>query len=211
MGRTALPPDALELEITENIALGNDEAVLASLRSLRAIGVGLAFDDFGTGYASLSYLMRYPLTRIKIDRSFVRKIGEKPLAEDTAIVRSIITMGHNLGFAVTAKGIETVDQAAFLQAKRCDEAQGFFYAKPLPAEQFEAFLGSTRRAALSPPRSDAVLPARDRTVRIRSIGNARGGAQFRFPARADRNAPRDSARGLVYRSENKLRSRVFSK
>jgi EAL domain-containing protein (putative c-di-GMP-specific phosphodiesterase class I) len=148
LGRAALPPDALELEITENIALGNDEAVLASLRSLRAIGVGLAFDDFGTGYASLSYLMRYPLTRIKIDRSFVRKIGEKPLAEDTAIVRSIITMGHNLGFAVTAERVETVDQAAFLQAKRCDEAQGFFYAKPLPAEQFEAFLGSTpaRRA-----------------------------------------------------------------
>ena len=115
---------------------------------LRAIGVGLAFDDFGTGYASLSYLMRYPLTRIKIDRSFVRKTGEKSLAEDTAIVRSIITMGHNLGFAVTAEGVETADQAAFLQAKKCDEAQGFFYARPLPVDQFEDFLRSTpaRRA-----------------------------------------------------------------
>ena len=109
---------------------------------MRAIGVGIAFDDFGTGYASLSYLMRYPLTRIKIDRSFVQKIGEKSPAEDTAIVRSIIAMGHNLGFAVTAEGVETQDQAAFLQAK-CDEAQGFLYAKPIPAEQFENFLGST--------------------------------------------------------------------
>ncbi len=140
--QTGLPPEALELEITENIALGNDDAVLASLRSLRAIGVGLAFDDFGTGYASLSYLMRHPLTRIKIDRSFVQKIGAKSVAEDTAIVRSIITMGHNLGFAVTAEGVETLDQAAFLQAKKCDEAQGFLYSRPVPAEQFEGFLRS---------------------------------------------------------------------
>jgi diguanylate cyclase (GGDEF)-like protein/PAS domain S-box-containing protein len=140
LSRTGLPPEALELEITENIALGNDDEVLASLRTLRAIGVGLAFDDFGTGYASLSYLMRYPLTRIKIDRSFVQKIGKNAAAEDTAIVRSIITMGHNLGFAVTAEGVETRAQATFLQAKKCDEVQGFLYAKPLPAADFEDFL-----------------------------------------------------------------------
>jgi diguanylate cyclase (GGDEF)-like protein/PAS domain S-box-containing protein len=150
---TGVPPEALELEITENIALGNDDEVLASLRTLHAIGVGLAFDDFGTGYASLSYLMRYPLTRIKIDRSFVQKIGENAAVEDTAIVRSIITMGHNLGFAVTAEGVETRAQATFLQAKKCDEVQGFLYAKPIPAADFEDFL----RQSLSSGTSDLNL------------------------------------------------------
>jgi diguanylate cyclase (GGDEF)-like protein/PAS domain S-box-containing protein len=149
LGRTGLPADALELEITENIALGHDDGVLAALRMLRAIGVGLAFDDFGTGYASLSYLMRYPLTRIKIDRSFVQKIGEESALEDTAIVRSIITMGHNLNFEVTAEGVETLAQAAFLQAKKCDEVQGFLYSKPIPAKEFEDFLRGSSNVSAS--------------------------------------------------------------
>lgn len=97
---SGLPAEALELEITENIGLGNNEAVLAPLQALRAQGVGIAFDDFGTGYASLSYLTKYPLTRIKIDRSFVQKITEQSDSEDTAIVRSIITMARNLKLEV---------------------------------------------------------------------------------------------------------------
>jgi diguanylate cyclase (GGDEF)-like protein len=141
---SGLPPDALELEITENIALGQDETVLAQLRTLRGQGVNIAFDDFGTGYASLSYLARYPLTRIKIDQSFMHKITGKSNSQDTAIVRSLIVMAHNLGLQVITEGVETPDQAAFLQAEKCEEVQGFLYAKPLPVAEFEAFLKSNQ-------------------------------------------------------------------
>ncbi len=140
LSESGLPPDALELEITENIALGREEGTLAPLKALRARGVGIAFDDFGTGYASLSYLTRYPLTRIKIDRSFIQKIGEQSAAEDTAIVRSIIVMGRNLGLEVIAEGVETTAQADFLKAEGCPELQGFLFSKPLPANAFEHYL-----------------------------------------------------------------------
>ena len=139
--QSGLPPEALELEITENVALGRDEEMLAQLRTLREMGVNLAFDDFGTGYASLSYLARYPLTRIKIDQSFVRKITDKPTPQDTAIVRSLIVMAHNLGLRVIAEGVETAAQEAFLKAQKCEEVQGFLYARPLPAQEFEEFMG----------------------------------------------------------------------
>src|SRR5258706_6587101 len=142
MHETGLPAEALELEITENIALGNDEKVLEHLNALRAKGSSFAFDDFGTGFASLSYLTRYPIARIKIDQSFVRKISAR--SENTAIVRSIITMAHNLGLEVIAEGVETPDHAAFLQAEGCDEVQGFLYAKPLANVDFEAYLRSNK-------------------------------------------------------------------
>ena len=138
--QSGLPPAALELEITENVALGQDETMLAQLRTLRAKGIDLAFDDFGTGYASLSYLARYPLTRIKIDQSFMRKITDKSTLQDTAIVRSLIIMAHNLGLQVIAEGVETPYQAAFLRAEKCEELQGFLYAPPLPIQEFEEFL-----------------------------------------------------------------------
>jgi len=139
---TGLPAEALELEITENIALGNDETVLEHLNALRAKGISFAFDDFGTGFASLSYLTRYPIARIKIDQSFVRKISAR--SENTAIVRSIIIMAHNLGLQVIAEGVETPDHAAFLHAEGCDEVQGFLYAKPLANADFEAYLRSNQ-------------------------------------------------------------------
>jgi diguanylate cyclase (GGDEF)-like protein len=143
--QSGLPAEALELEITEDIALGHDEAVLVPLHTLRSNGVGLAFDDFGTGYASLSYLTRYPMTRLKIDRSFVRKVAGDASSFDTAIVRSIIVMAHSLGLQVTAEGVETPVQAEFLRAEGCDEVQGFLYAKPLPASAFEAYLRTHSR------------------------------------------------------------------
>jgi EAL domain-containing protein (putative c-di-GMP-specific phosphodiesterase class I) len=135
-----LPPSALEIEITENIALRQDESILAPLSTLRERGVGLAFDDFGTGYASLSYLRRYPLSRIKIDKSFVQKIDQESGTQDAAIVRSIIAMAHNLGLDVIAEGVETEAQAQFLRQESCDHAQGFLYAKALPANEFERLL-----------------------------------------------------------------------
>jgi EAL domain-containing protein (putative c-di-GMP-specific phosphodiesterase class I) len=154
LSESGLPPEALELEITENIALGREEGTLSPLKALRAKGIGIAFDDFGTGYASLSYLTRYPLTRIKIDRSFVQKIGSQSAGEDTAIVRSIIVMGRNLGLEVIAEGVETAAQADFLKAEGCHELQGFLFGKPLPAEAFEDFLKpfSGSEADLKPAR-----------------------------------------------------------
>jgi diguanylate cyclase (GGDEF)-like protein/PAS domain S-box-containing protein len=142
--QSGLPAEALEIEITENIALGHEEATLAALRTLRERGVKLAFDDFGTGYASLSYLARYPLTRIKIDQTFVRKIAPASAPEDTAIVRSLIVMAHNLGLEVIAEGVETAAQAAFLHAENCEELQGYYYAKPMTAADLEAFLRANR-------------------------------------------------------------------
>jgi EAL domain-containing protein (putative c-di-GMP-specific phosphodiesterase class I) len=133
---TGLPADALELEITENVAL--DFGDTAVLQKIRDRGISLAFDDFGTGYASLSYLTRFPLSRIKIDRSFIGKITDD--AGDAAIVRSLIAMAHNLGLEVVAEGVETTAQAAFLLNQKCEEAQGYLYSKPLPAAEFEAYL-----------------------------------------------------------------------
>jgi diguanylate cyclase (GGDEF)-like protein/PAS domain S-box-containing protein len=141
---SGLPGEALELEITENVALNYEDAI-EPLRKLSARGVKLAFDDFGTGYASLSYLTRFPLSRIKIDRSFVRNITDN--TEHAAIVRSLIAMAHNLGLEVIAEGVETQAQAAFLLNEECEEAQGYLYAKPLPAAEFEHYLRTHPLAA----------------------------------------------------------------
>jgi predicted signal transduction protein with EAL and GGDEF domain len=135
---TGLPAGVLELEITENVALDFEDEV--ALRKIHERGIKLALDDFGTGYASLSYLTRFPLERIKIDRGFIGKITDD--AGDAAIVRSLIAMAHNLGLAVIAEGVETTAQAAFLINEKCEEAQGYLYAKPLPTAEFEAYLRS---------------------------------------------------------------------
>jgi diguanylate cyclase (GGDEF)-like protein len=148
---SGLPGEALELEITENVALNYEQAI-EPLRRLSERGVKLAFDDFGTGYASLSYLTRFPLSRIKIDRSFVRNITDN--TEHAAIVRSLIAMAHNLGLEVIAEGVETEAQAAFLLEEDCEEAQGYLYAKPLPAGEFEHYL-RTRQLAFRAMDSDA--------------------------------------------------------
>jgi diguanylate cyclase (GGDEF)-like protein/PAS domain S-box-containing protein len=133
---TGLPADALELEITENVAL--DFGDITVLQKIHDRGIKLAFDDFGTGYASLSYLTRFPLSRIKIDRSFIGKITDD--TGDAAIVRSLIAMAHNLGLEVIAEGVETAAQASFLLSETCEEAQGYLYSKPLPAAEFELYL-----------------------------------------------------------------------
>jgi diguanylate cyclase (GGDEF)-like protein/PAS domain S-box-containing protein len=148
LGRSELPPEVLELEITENIALSREEAALP-LQMLRGQGVKIAFDDFGTGYASLRCLTVFPVSRIKIDRSFVERITNS--ARDAAIVRSIITMAKSLDLEVVAEGVETEAQAAFLRNERCQEAQGFLYGKPLTGTEFAAYLSVARIAR---PRAD---------------------------------------------------------
>ncbi len=129
-----LPPQALELEITENIAIGFDKTVIEPLRKLKQKGIGIAFDDFGTGYASLSYLVKYPLTRIKIDKSFLEHVPENE--EEAAIIRATIQMAHGLGLQVIAEGIETRAHLDFLAQENCNEGQGYLFAKPLPAAEF---------------------------------------------------------------------------
>lgn len=129
-----LPPTALELEITENIILRHDEHMLRPLRKLHELGVGIAFDDYGTGYASLSMLKRYPLSRLKIDQTFVRAMLESP--PDAAIVRAILYLGHSFGLEVIAEGVETEEQAARLRKKGCGTAQGFLFGRPMPADDF---------------------------------------------------------------------------
>ena len=126
---TGLAPEYLELEITENIAVNNEEAVIAILDELRAIGIQIAIDDFGTGYSSLSYLKRFPIDKLKIDQSFMKDYQGGTL--DDGIVRAIIGMGHSLNLKVIAEGVETQQQADFLQRNGCDEVQGYYYGKPM--------------------------------------------------------------------------------
>ncbi len=132
---TGLPASALELEITENIILSNDEAIVSPLRNLRALGVGVAFDDYGTGYASLSLLKRYPLSRLKIDRSFVRDLGAN--AEDLAVVKAVLYLGKSFNLEVIAEGVENAEQLEILHRAGCQEAQGYLLGKPMPADEFE--------------------------------------------------------------------------
>ncbi|MFD2271709.1 putative bifunctional diguanylate cyclase/phosphodiesterase [Undibacterium arcticum] len=118
----------------------NIESTGSVLRALHDMGVRLAIDDFGTGYSSLSYLRRFPVDALKIDQSFVRDISTD--AGDAAIVSAIISMGRSLKLRVIAEGVETAEQLAFLRAQGCEEMQGYYYSKPLPADQFEVFARS---------------------------------------------------------------------
>lgn len=138
VARHRIDPGDLELEVTESIALHDDDRSFETLSALRALGVGIAFDDFGTGYASLSSLQRYPLTTLKIDRSFVKDIMAKP--GDAAITKALITMSSDLGLLTIAEGIETAEQESALRALGCPAAQGYRYGKPMPAEALLAVL-----------------------------------------------------------------------
>jgi diguanylate cyclase (GGDEF)-like protein/PAS domain S-box-containing protein len=125
----ALDPSYLEVEITEGVLLGDTEQALQTLHALRELGVEVAVDDFGTGYSSLAYLTRFPLNRLKIDRSFVMRMSTDP--QCAALVGAIIAMAHALKLRVTAEGVETAEQAAQLEALGCDEAQGFWFSRPI--------------------------------------------------------------------------------
>jgi len=138
LAETGMPASALELELTESMLMADTEQTISKLHALRALGVSLAIDDFGTGYSSLAYLKRLPVTTIKIDQSFTRDVLNDP--RNAAITAAIIHMGHALGLNVVAEGVETDAQKHFLAGHACDEIQGFWLAKPLPADEAVAFI-----------------------------------------------------------------------
>jgi diguanylate cyclase (GGDEF)-like protein/PAS domain S-box-containing protein len=143
-----LDPAYLELELTESFVMHDAERINIAMQALKALGVDIAVDDFGTGYSSLSYLKRFPVDRLKIDKSFVRDIHSDP--DDAAIVVAIITLGHALGLKVVAEGVETLAHVEFLRAHHCDEIQGYYYSRPVPADEFEAQLRAMNAAVLTP-------------------------------------------------------------
>jgi EAL domain-containing protein (putative c-di-GMP-specific phosphodiesterase class I) len=142
--RTGMDPAALELEITESMLMHNVEKAIRTLNMLIDAGVRIAMDDFGTGYSSLNYLKRFPIDRVKLDRSFVRDVVANP--EDAAIVRAVISMAHTLRLVVVAEGVENEEQLAFLRQHRCDEMQGYLFSPPVAPEEFRELL--TRRQPL---------------------------------------------------------------
>jgi len=133
-----LPAQYLELELTEGVAMNDPLGAIAVMNNLHERGVRLSIDDFGTGYSSLSYLKRFQVYKLKIDQSFVRDITDDP--DDKAIVVAVIALARSLGFQTIAEGVETQGQLDFLRAQGCDEVQGYFYSRPLPADGFEAFV-----------------------------------------------------------------------
>ncbi|WP_432742803.1 EAL domain-containing protein [Methylobacter sp. G7] len=133
-----LPPEYLELELTEGVAMHNPQGAIAVMNNLHERGIRLSIDDFGTGYSSLSYLKKFKVYKLKIDQSFVRDINIDP--EDKAIVSAIISLAKGLGLQTIAEGVETSAQLAFLREQGCDEMQGYLFSKPVPIEQFEALL-----------------------------------------------------------------------
>ena len=135
---SGIEPYMLELELTESILISDTENILSTVKRLKSMGVRLSIDDFGTGYSSLSYLKRFEVDKLKIDQSFIRDLATDP--EDAAIVRAIIQMARSLGLRTVAEGVETQDVLDHLRLFHCDETQGYFHARPLPADDFVAFV-----------------------------------------------------------------------
>ena len=138
LARFDLPPQCVELELTENMTTENVERMLSTMQALKAIGVRISLDDFGTGYSSLNYLRHFPVDTLKIDRSFVHDIASDAGAAN--ICRSVITIGHELGMRVLAEGVETAEQADYLQRNGCDAYQGYWFGRPVPVEEAERLL-----------------------------------------------------------------------
>ncbi len=142
LDEAGLPPQCLELELTEGVATHDPQAAIAIMGRLRELGVRMSLDDFGTGYSSLGYLKKFKLYKLKIDRSFVRDLCTDP--EDMAIVSAIIGMAGNLGLKTIAEGVETAEQMQLLRETGCHEGQGYFYSKPLPAAGFAVLAAAGR-------------------------------------------------------------------
>jgi EAL domain-containing protein (putative c-di-GMP-specific phosphodiesterase class I) len=143
LAETKLPASSLGLDITETVYIGALDANTAALDRLRALGIRISLDDFGSGYSSLSYLKRLPADILKIDRSFTKGLGLE--VEDTAIVQTVVDLAHILGMEVVAEGVEVEEQETLLREMGCDLGQGYHFSRPLPPEEMAEFLGSTHR------------------------------------------------------------------
>jgi EAL domain-containing protein (putative c-di-GMP-specific phosphodiesterase class I) len=150
---TGYSPSLLELEVTENILLEDDEGALETFKRIQSLGVCIAFDDFGTGYASLTYLKKFPLDRLKIDKSFVSNIRTD--SDDAAIVGSTISLGQLLGLSVIAEGVEDEATAGLLKSLGCEEGQGYYFGPPVPAAEFEQRFLTAGSASAAPARPAA--------------------------------------------------------
>ena len=175
MSAYRIPPQALELEITESVLLDDHHQVAEELNSLRAVGVRLSLDDFGTGYSSLSYLKRFRFDVLKIDRSFVA--GLPGNADDVSLVKAILAMARGLDLKVVAEGVETRTQLSFLTAQGCDFVQGYLLAKPMNEEAYRAIcrnrpgaeplrLSATRAEQFGRDECDAALSSNGYEMRI---------------------------------------------
>jgi len=140
---SALPAEALIIELTENMIMEKAETNIVKLRQIKALGVQISIDDFGTGYSSLSYLQRFPLDQLKIDQSFIREI--KSFKDRMPIIKAVISLAHDLGLTVVAEGVETHHQLAHIKALKCEEYQGYFCSKPISTEDFFALLEDHRQ------------------------------------------------------------------
>jgi EAL domain-containing protein (putative c-di-GMP-specific phosphodiesterase class I) len=163
---SGLAPHCLELEITENLLLGDSAMIMGQLNRLKAMGVAIVMDDFGTGYSSLGYLWKFPFDKIKIDRSFMQGFDGSGRDAET-VVKTIIALGREMNMRVTVEGVETAEQATFLKEAEGDQAQGYYFGPPIPADEISASLLKAAADILRAPRADvAVSP----TMRAKYCG-----------------------------------------
>ncbi|HYC24571.1 MAG TPA: GGDEF domain-containing phosphodiesterase, partial [Roseiarcus sp.] len=149
LAETGLEAGRLELEITEGLLLSRSEEVMGELRRLKAEGVSIVMDDFGTGYSSLSYLWQFPFDKIKIDRAFMLGLDAEDPGNAEKIVRTIIDLGRSLNVTVTVEGVENERQLAFVREARCDQVQGFYFGRPMPAWDVGAYMAKNRLATMA--------------------------------------------------------------
>jgi len=168
LGDTGLDPKYLELELTESVLMRQVDSTVSILQALRDRGVRVAIDDFGTGYSSLSYLRKFPVDALKIDQSFIHQI--KTGADDATIVEAVIGMAHSLRLRVVAEGVETAEELEFLRSHQCDEAQGFYFSRPISAENFAMMLQTGQAKSNEvPSASIAPEPGRPRMANLAPV------------------------------------------
>jgi len=196
--RHAVAPEQLEVELTESMLMEAPELAIERLAALKRIGIKLSLDDFGTGYSSLAYLSRFPVDHLKIDRSFVECIASEPNA--ASISTSIIALAHRMGLRVIAEGVETEAQLAYLTRHGCDEMQGYYFSKPLPAEQFTDLLRESRSlpAASTPAHARTLLLVDDEPNVLSAIRRSLRGDNYRILS------ARDAGEGLDLLARNEV-------
>jgi len=173
-----LKPEYLEMELTESIVMHDAEAAIAILQGLKALGVHLSIDDFGTGYSSLSYLTSLPIGTLKIDHSFVMDIDRQDGGNRGILAQAIISLGHSLNLNVIAEGVENESQLQFLKANGCDEAQGYYFSKPMPPQDCARLLAASQRPAIT--KAQKTHTSND--VRTATIDSAQSRRSFGFLA-----------------------------